>query len=111
MSSPRRSFLQPSLRHCARRRIGRSASAHDPEKWIPVFGQDHAQRSRSMLITFAGKRVIVAGAARGIGHGIAVAFAESGGEVIACDRLLEEVEKFAGPAKSGGGAVRAAKVD
>ena len=34
-----------------------------------------------MLITFDGKRVIVAGAARGIGHAIAVAFTENGGEV------------------------------
>jgi 3-oxoacyl-[acyl-carrier protein] reductase len=64
-----------------------------------------------MLITFEGKRVIVAGAARGIGHGIAVAFAENGGEVIACDRLFEEVEQFAGPAKNSSGAIRAAKVD
>ena len=63
-----------------------------------------------MLIEFKGKRVIVAGAARGIGHGIAVAFAENGGDVIACDRLVEDVEKFAGPAK-GGGAITAAKVD
>jgi NADP-dependent 3-hydroxy acid dehydrogenase YdfG len=44
--------------------------------------------------------VIVAGAARGIGHAIAVAFAENGGEVTACDRLFEEVEQFAGPAKT-----------
>ena len=64
-----------------------------------------------MLITFAGKRVIVAGAARGIGHAIAVAFAENGGEVTACDRLFEEVEHFSGPAKTGGGTIRAAKVD
>ena len=64
-----------------------------------------------MLISFEGKRVIVAGAARGIGHAIAVAFAENGGEVTACDRLFEEVETFAGPAKSGGGTIRAAKVD
>ena len=64
-----------------------------------------------MLITFEGKRVVVAGAARGIGHGIAVAFAENGGEVIACDRLFEEVERFAGPAKMGGGSIRAAPVD
>jgi 3-oxoacyl-[acyl-carrier protein] reductase len=64
-----------------------------------------------MLITFEGKRVIVAGAARGIGHAIAVAFAENGGEVTACDRLFEEVEQFAGPANSGGGRIRAAKVD
>src|SRR5690348_9880387 len=64
-----------------------------------------------MLITFEGKRVIVAGAARGIGHAIAVAFAGNGGTVIACDRLLDEVEKFAGPASSGAGSIRAAKVD
>jgi len=63
-----------------------------------------------MLIAFEGKRIIVAGAARGIGHGTAVAFAENGGDVIACDRLVEEVEKFAGP-RPGGGSIRAAKVD
>jgi len=64
-----------------------------------------------MLITFKGKRVIVAGAARGIGHAIAVAFAENGGNVTACDRLFEEVELYAGPAKTGGGTIRAAKAD
>src|SRR5258708_32493476 len=64
-----------------------------------------------MLITYQSKRVIVAGAARGIGHAIAVAFAENGGEVTACDRLFEEVEHFSGPAKTGGGTIRAAKVD
>lgn len=64
-----------------------------------------------MLITFAGQRVIVAGAARGIGHAIAVAFAENGGAVTACDRLFEEVETYAGPAKAGAGSVRAARVD
>jgi 3-oxoacyl-[acyl-carrier protein] reductase len=63
-----------------------------------------------MLIAFEGKRVIVAGAARGIGHAIAVEFAENGADVIACDRLVKEVEKFAGPAK-GGGKIRAAEVD
>ena len=57
--------------------------------------------ARKMLITFDGKRVIVAGAARGIGHAIAVAFAENGGKVTACDRLFEEVEHYAGPAKTG----------
>src|SRR5262245_34058437 len=62
-----------------------------------------------MDIRFEGKRVIVAGAARGIGHGIAMAFAENGATVIACDRLVDEVEKFAGPVKSG--TIKAAKVD
>jgi len=64
-----------------------------------------------MLITFEGKRVIVAGAARGIGRAIAVAFAENGGAVTACDRLLQEVETYAGPAKTGPGSIRAEKVD
>src|SRR4051812_50179731 len=64
-----------------------------------------------MLITFEGKRIIVAGAARGIGHAIAVAFAENGGGVTACDRLFEEVETYAGPAKTGPGSIRAVKVD
>src|SRR3954464_4280464 len=64
-----------------------------------------------MLITFEGKRIIVAGAARGIGHAIAVAFAENGGTVTACDRLFEEVEDYAGPGKSGRGTIHAAKVD
>src|SRR4051794_41919014 len=64
-----------------------------------------------MLITYRGKRVGVAGAAWGIGHALAVAFAENGGEVTACDRLVEEVEHFAGPAKSGGGTIHAARVD
>jgi len=63
-----------------------------------------------MLITYRGKRVIVAGAARGIGHAIAVAFAENGAEVTACDRLLDEVKSFAGPAQ-GGGSIHAAAVD
>ncbi|TMJ01756.1 MAG: SDR family oxidoreductase [Alphaproteobacteria bacterium] len=64
-----------------------------------------------MLITFEGKHVIVAGAARGIGHAIAMAFAENGGDVIACDRLFEEAAHFAGPAKGAGGTIRATKVD
>ncbi len=38
-----------------------------------------------MHITFPGKRVLVTGAARGIGQGIVRAFAEEGAEVIAAD--------------------------
>src|SRR3954449_9013667 len=64
-----------------------------------------------MLISFEGKRIIVAGAARGIGRAIAAAFADNGGAVTACDRLFEEVETYAGPAKTGPGSIRAAKVD
>lgn len=46
-----------------------------------------------MLIRFDGKRVIVAGAARGIGRAITRAFAADGAEVIACDRLADQIEK------------------
>jgi 3-oxoacyl-[acyl-carrier protein] reductase len=46
-----------------------------------------------MLIRFDGKRVIVAGAARGIGRAITRAFAADGAEVIACDRLVDQIDK------------------
>jgi 3-oxoacyl-[acyl-carrier protein] reductase len=45
-----------------------------------------------MQIRFDGKTVIVAGAARGIGRAIARAFAADGADVIACDRLVAEIE-------------------
>jgi 3-oxoacyl-[acyl-carrier protein] reductase len=45
-----------------------------------------------MLIRFDGKRVIVAGAARGIGRAITRAFAADGADVLACDRLVSEIE-------------------
>jgi 3-oxoacyl-[acyl-carrier protein] reductase len=64
-----------------------------------------------MLIAFPHRRVIVAGAARGIGRAIAQAFADRGAQVFACDLLVEEVAKFAGPAESGGGAIHALAVD
>jgi len=45
-----------------------------------------------MLIRYDGKRVIVAGAARGIGRAIVRAFAADGADVLACDRLVDELE-------------------
>ena len=45
-----------------------------------------------MQIRFDGKTVIVAGAARGIGRAITRAFANDGASVLACDRLLAEIE-------------------
>jgi 3-oxoacyl-[acyl-carrier protein] reductase len=45
-----------------------------------------------MLIRFDGKTVIVAGAARGIGRAIVRAFADDGATVLACDRLVAEIE-------------------
>jgi len=64
-----------------------------------------------MLVTFPGRRILVAGAARGIGRAIAEAFAVRGAEVLAADLLVEEIEQFAGPAIEGGGSIRAAAVD
>jgi 3-oxoacyl-[acyl-carrier protein] reductase len=63
-----------------------------------------------MLITFEGKHIVVAGAARGIGRGIAQAFAAAGGDVTACDLLVDEVSAYAGSAANGG-VIRAVWVD
>ena len=45
-----------------------------------------------MQIRFDGKRVVVAGAAHGIGQAIARAFADEGAQVFACDKLVEKIE-------------------
>lgn len=62
-----------------------------------------------MHIAFSNKRVIVAGAARGIGRAIVTAFAERGAAVWAGDLLEEELAPLAGP--SGSGMVHTAQVD
>jgi 3-oxoacyl-[acyl-carrier protein] reductase len=63
-----------------------------------------------MLIRFDDRSIVVAGAARGIGQAIARAFAAEGGDVYACDRLVDEVTAIAG-AVEGGGRIRALAVD
>lgn len=45
-----------------------------------------------MLIRFESRNVVVAGAARGIGRAITRAFAADGATVLACDRLVGEIE-------------------
>lgn len=55
-----------------------------------------------MLIEFKDKRILVAGAARGIGHAIAHAFASRGGQVAAADLLVHELRDLVGMDASGG---------
>lgn len=63
-----------------------------------------------MQIEFRGKRILVAGAARGIGHAIAKAFAANGGRVTAADVLADELRALAG-INAGGGEIEIAKID
>jgi 3-oxoacyl-[acyl-carrier protein] reductase len=64
-----------------------------------------------VLIEFPGTRVLVAGAARGIGRAIVQAFAARGATVWACDLLADELDAFAGLSPTGGGSVYAARMD
>jgi 3-oxoacyl-[acyl-carrier protein] reductase len=61
-------------------------------------------------VEFPNRRVIVAGAARGIGRAVTQAFGERGAQVWACDLLADDLEPLAG-ARPGGGHVHAAHVD
>jgi 3-oxoacyl-[acyl-carrier protein] reductase len=63
-----------------------------------------------MLIEFKGKCILVAGAARGIGHAIARAFATRGGRVVAADLLIDQMLDLVGSDSSGGN-TEAHKVD
>jgi 3-oxoacyl-[acyl-carrier protein] reductase len=63
-----------------------------------------------MLIEFTGKCILVAGAARGIGHAISRAFANHGGRVVAADLLTDQMADLVASDNSSNGIV-AHKVD
>jgi 3-oxoacyl-[acyl-carrier protein] reductase len=63
-----------------------------------------------MLIEFKSKRILVVGAARGIGHAIAWAFASCGGRVTAADLMVDQMRDLAGPDASGG-TIETQKID
>jgi len=64
-----------------------------------------------MNIQFAGKTAIVTGAAHGFGRAIALAFAERGASVWACDLLADELEVTQQLCEDAGGICRVKVVD
>jgi 3-oxoacyl-[acyl-carrier protein] reductase len=64
-----------------------------------------------MLTSIAGRSVIVTGASRGIGKGIAKVFARHGGKVLVVSRKLDEAEAVAAELRAAGGIAKGFKAD
>src|SRR5580765_8046946 len=64
-----------------------------------------------MTLDFSGKTALVTGAAHGFGRAIAVAFAERGARVWACDVLDDELRETEALCRSAGGTCRAVTTD
>ncbi|MDE2637110.1 MAG: SDR family NAD(P)-dependent oxidoreductase [Chloroflexota bacterium] len=64
-----------------------------------------------MNIQFAGKTAIVTGAAHGFGRAIALAFAQRGASVWACDLLADELEETRRLCVDAGGQCQVSRVD
>ncbi len=64
-----------------------------------------------MHIAFAGKKVLVTGAAHGFGRAISAAFAARGAEVWAVDVLADEVQQTAADINAAGGNCHARQLD
>jgi gluconate 5-dehydrogenase len=63
------------------------------------------------LFTIEGKTIIVTGASRGIGRGLALAFAKAGANLVIASRSFPELEELAGEIKGLGREVLAVKTD
>jgi 3-oxoacyl-[acyl-carrier protein] reductase len=64
-----------------------------------------------MNVTFSGRTALVTGAAHGFGRAIAIAFAERGANVWACDVIADELRETEQLCRSGGGRCTARTVD
>ncbi|MFV3126322.1 SDR family NAD(P)-dependent oxidoreductase [Niveispirillum sp. KHB5.9] len=73
---------------------------------MPISGEGAQAR-----FDFTGRRVIVTGASRGIGRGIALAFARAGASVSICARKVEKLEETRAVLAALGGLVHAAPCD
>src|SRR5262249_2057988 len=65
----------------------------------------------SMLTSIAGRAVIVTGASKGIGKGIANVFCRNGGRVLVVSRNLEEADACAEELRRNGGTARGYAAD
>jgi 3-oxoacyl-[acyl-carrier protein] reductase len=64
-----------------------------------------------MLTSIAGRSVIVTGASKGIGRGIAKVFCKNGGKVLVVSRNIQEAEACAEELRRAGGAARGCAAD
>ena len=65
----------------------------------------------SLQIELPGRRVLITGAGQGVGHGLALAFAAAGAEVLVNDLLSDRAEETVTAVLQAGGAARPAPFD
>src|SRR4051812_18128433 len=94
-------------------------AAHDPEKWGPVFGSDHAQKKKmrepsmkaSELFDLTGRVALVTGASSGLGAHFAETLAENGAMVVLVARRAERLAALRLKIEAAGGRAIAVEAD